>query len=147
MTEPIIIEVCVDSVASAIAAERGGAHRIELCSDLLEGGITPSFGLLGVVRSKVSIGVHPIIRPRPGDFCYSKEEFDSMRRDIEIAKSQGADGVVLGILATDGNVDVQRTRKLIEFARPLSVTFNRAFDMTVDLFCALDDVCETGADR
>jgi copper homeostasis protein len=143
MTEPVLIEVCVDSVASAMAAERGGAQRVELCSDLLEGGVTPSLGLLGVVRSKLSIAVHVIIRPRPGDFCYSDAEFDSMERDIQSAKSEGLDGVVLGILA----VDVARTRELVELARPLSVTFHRAFDMSSDLFQALNDVCATGADR
>jgi copper homeostasis protein len=147
MTEPVLIEVCVDSVASAMAAERGGAQRIELCSDLFEGGVTPSLGLLGVVRSKVSIAVHLIIRPRPGDFCYSEAEFDSMQRDIEVAKSEGADGVVLGILEREGTVDVTRTRELVEFARPLSVTFHRAFDMSSDLLRALNDVCATGADR
>jgi len=147
MAKPVIVEVCVDSVASAVAAERGGAARVELCSDLLEGGITPSAGLIDTTRSRISIGLNPIIRPRPGDFCYSEEEIETMCRDIETAKELGADGVVLGILDTDGNVDVERTRHLVELARPLSVTFHRAFDMSSDLQRALESVCETGADR
>jgi len=147
MTEPVLIEVCVDSVASALAAQHGGARRIELCSDLLEGGVTASLGLLAVVRSQVSIGLHPIIRPRPGDFCYSDAEFDIMKRDIELAKSEGADGVVLGILKSNGRVDIERTRALIELARPLSVTFHRAFDVSANLLESFEDVCATGADR
>jgi len=147
MAKKVIVEVCVDSVASARAAERGGAQRVELCGDLLEGGITPSLGLIAVVRSRISIGLHLIIRPRPGDFCYSDEEFESMQRDIEFAKAQGADGVALGILHPDGTVDIPRTRSLVQRARPMAVTFHRAFDMSPDLLRALEDVCATGADR
>ena len=147
MMEPVLIEVCVDSVASAVAAERGGAQRIELCSDLLEGGITPSLGLLHAVRAGISLPLHVIIRPRGGDFCYSDEEFDIMRRDIEIVKRAGADGVVLGILLPSGRVDIARTRQLTELAAPMSVTFHRAFDMSADLQNSLDDLCQTGANR
>ena len=147
MREDIVVEVCVDSVASAVAAERGGAGRIELCSDLLEGGITPSAGLIATVRSRISIGLHPIIRPRPGDFCYSEQEMEIMSRDIEAAKDLGADGVVLGILDPEGNVDVEHTQQLVELAKPLSVTFHRAFDMSSDIFRALESVCQTGVNR
>lgn len=147
MTAPVLIEVCVETVASAVASERGGAQRVELCSDLLEGGITPSLGLLEAVRSRVSIALHSMIRPRGGDFCYSEEEFEIMRRDIEIAKRAGVDGVVLGILDFSGRVDVVRSRELVELARPLSVTFHRAFDLSIDLPQSLEDVCATGADR
>jgi copper homeostasis protein len=147
MSHPVIVEICVDSTESALAAERGGAHRVELCGDLLEGGITPSAGLIETVRKKVRIAVHVIIRPRGGDFCYTSDEFDSMKRDVLTAKQLGADGVVFGILKEDGHIDTARTRALVELARPLSSTFHRAFDMSVDLNQALEDVIHSGVNR
>jgi copper homeostasis protein len=143
----VLVEVCVDSIHSAVAAERGGAARVELCSGLIEGGITPSAGLIEITRGNVFLPLHVMIRPRGGDFFYDSDEFETMQRDIAAAKQLGADGVVFGILDVNANVDVVRTRQLVNLARPLAVTFHRAFDMTEDLLRALEDVCATGVDR
>ncbi len=142
-----LIEVCAASVDSAIAAQQGGAKRIELCDNLYEGGTTPSFATIKSARINLQIGLNVLIRPRGGDFCYSNLEFEIMKEDIRICKELGADGVVFGILLTDGKVDILRTKMLVELSRPMSVTFHRAFDMTPDPLKALEDIISIGIDR
>jgi copper homeostasis protein len=147
MKHKLILEITVESLAAAQAAERAGADRIELCAELDCGGLTPSPTLMRKARSAVQIPVFSMIRPRRGNFRYTDEEFCAMKEAIELARERKMDGVVFGILRNDGTVDVKRTRELVERARPMSVTFHRAFDECKDLMRALEEVIETGADR
>jgi copper homeostasis protein len=143
----LLVEVCVDSVESALAAEKGGGGRIELCANLLEGGTTPSAGMIESTCQRVTISINVIIRPRGGDFCYSDLEYEVMRHDILMAKQLGASGVVIGVLNPDGAIDKDRTHALVALARPLSVTFHRAFDMARDPHASLETLVGLGIDR
>jgi len=147
MTRKYLLEISVDSVEKAIAAERGGADRIELCADLSVGGLTPRGDLLRSVRSKVHIPIYSMIRPRAGNFVYSDSEFSEMERSIAVAAECGMDGIVLGVLKKGRRVDIVHTRRLVDLAWPLPVTFHRAFDKTPDLKRALKAVMQTGAAR
>jgi copper homeostasis protein len=142
----VFFELCVETLEAGHAAVAGGANRIEWCSELERGGVTPRAELIGANLRSLGVPVYVLIRPRGGDFCYSHDEFDLMRRQLGEAKQAGAEGIAAGVLLADGRVDVARTGKLVELARPLKVTFHRAFDETPDLFEALEAVIETGAD-
>lgn len=141
------IEICANSVASCIAAQQGGADRVELCAGIPEGGTTPSYGMIESARHKIDIKLHVIIRPRGGDFLYDETEQEMMLRDIEIARQLGADGVVFGCLTPQGEIDRELNGRLMTAARGLSTTFHRAFDMCKDPFVALEQLIELGFDR
>ncbi|MBK7713775.1 MAG: copper homeostasis protein CutC [Bacteroidales bacterium] len=141
------LEICVDSVQSAIDAQQAGASRVELCDNLFEGGTTPSYGTILLARKYLQIGLNVLVRPRAGDFLYTDLEFDIMKRDIEMCSRCGADGIVIGMLNSDGTIDRERCAELVRLAHPMSVTFHRAFDMCLDPVKALQDIIESGADR
>jgi copper homeostasis protein len=141
------VEVVVYNIESAFKAQEGGADRIELCENPGEGGTTPSYGTIDLVRQNLSIDVYIMVRPRGGDFHYSNFEFHAMKRDLSMCQKLSVDGVVFGILNPDGTLDKKRCKELIDKARPLKVTCHRAFDMTRDPFEALEDCIEVGFDR
>lgn len=142
-----LLEACVDSLDGALAAERGGSGRVELCANLVEGGTTPSVGAIAEAAAQLTIPVHPIIRPRGGDFAYDAGELRVMWRDVVSAREAGADGVVFGALTPEGTVDAEAVRLLLEAAEGLPCTFHRAFDMTRDLHESLDALLELGLAR
>lgn len=148
MTEiKYIIEIATSDFITTKSAVEGGADRIELCSNLAEGGTTPSYGTIKKCREALSVLLYPIIRPRGGDFLYTDEEFDIMLQDVKLCKQFGCDGVVIGLLNADGSIDVKRTAQLVEAAYPLGVTFHRAFDRCSNPFEALEQLIETGCER
>lgn len=144
---PIAVEICVGDLESAIAAEAGGADRVELCDNLAVGGTSPSLGVIGEACRWLRIPVHVLIRPRAGGFVYSDRELAAMRCDIEAAREIGAAGVVIGVLDRSGRVDRSRNAELIEAARPMSVTFHKAIDQARDPIEAIDDLVAIGIDR
>ncbi|WP_114241499.1 copper homeostasis protein CutC [Dyella sp. C9] len=142
-----LLEVAANSLASALAAQAGGAGRIELCTALEAGGLTPSHGEIALVREQVALPLYVLIRPRAGDFLYSPQELATMHRDIEACAALGCDGVVLGVLDADGQVDGARCSELVAAAGRMGITFHRAFDLVPDQSTALEAVIALGAER
>ena len=142
-----LLEICVTSLESAIEAELGGANRIELCDNLMEGGTTPSIGMVWECASRLSIPVHVLIRPRSGDFCYDVNELSIMKKDIELMKTiNGVEGFVIGALLPNGDIDIEVSKELIEVCKPFKVTFHRAFDVCKDPFKSLETIIKLGCD-
>ena len=142
-----MLEIAVFNIQSALLAAAAGAHRLELCENPYDGGTTPSYGTLKTVREKISIPVFPIIRPRGGDFLYSDAEYEVICKDVQLCKELGFDGVVIGLLHADGSIDKERTKKLVDLAYPLEVTFHRAFDRAAHPLQALEDIIACGCNR
>lgn len=140
------LEVCVECLESAVKAAAAGAARLEVCANLAVGGTTPSAGLVGAVLEKVEVPVHVLIRSRPGDFCYDRDELAVMERDIRVYRTMGVHGFALGALNSDGTVDKVATARLMAAARPGHITFHRAFDAAADPLKALSDLIELGVD-
>lgn len=144
---PFKIEICVEGIDGLVAAQQAGADRVELCASLLEGGLTPSLGVIRTALQIATIPFHVIVRPRGGDFLYSELEFQSMLEDVKALRDLGVVGVVIGCLTLDGKIDEPRTKALVDAARPMKVTCHRAFDMTRDYREAIEALVRTGVDR
>jgi copper homeostasis protein len=142
-----ILEVCAFTIQSCLIAQKAGAARVELCDNPLEGGTTPSYGTIKLVREKLSIRLYPIIRPRSGNYYYSDEEFEIIKHDIQICQELGCDGISIGVQTVDGNIDTERMKQVVEWAYPMGVTCNRVFDGTPDPFKALEDLITCGCER
>jgi copper homeostasis protein len=145
----ILLEVCANSVSSALAAQTGGALRVELCENLQEGGTTPSFGQILMARKLLHIKLYVLVRPRGGDFLYNDNEYETMLADVRYCIESGCDGIVIGILNADGTVDKDRNREIVRMAKQwgLGITFHRAFDMCANQLQAMEDIIELGFER
>ena len=141
------LEVCCYSLACALEAERAGADRIELCASQPEGGLTPSYGTLMMAREALAIPVHPIVRPRGGDFCYDSYAFSAMKNDVAALRDMGFPGVVIGVLDEEGHVDLARMRQIMALCNGMEVTFHRAFDMCLNPMVALEQLTQLGVAR
>jgi copper homeostasis protein len=141
------LEVCAFTIQSCIIAERAGAIRVELCDNPIEGGTTPSYGTIKTVRDKINIKLYPIIRPRSGNYFYDEDEFEIMRKDLLICKELGCDGISVGVGTINAEIDVDRMKRLVEWAYPMGVTCNRVFDGTPDPFKALEELISCGCER
>ena len=142
-----LLEIAVFNIQSALIAARAGAQRLELCENPTDGGTTASYGTLKTIREKINIPVFPIIRSRGGDFFYTEEEFEVMKKDILLCKQLGFEGAVIGLLNTDGTIDVERTTTLVDLAYPLEITIHRAFDRAANPLQALEDIISCGCNR
>ncbi len=142
-----ILEVCAFHIDSCIIAEQAGAARVELCDNPIEGGTTPSYGTIRQTREKVSILLYPIVRPRSGNYIYSDKEFAILGDDIEMCKQLGCDGISVGVQTIDAEIDTERLKRIVEWATPMGVTCNRAFDCAPDPFKALEDIISCGCER
>lgn len=142
-----LLEVCIEDIESIISAEKAGVNRIEFCTNLVEGGTTPSLGMFRIARKKSKLPFNIMIRPRGGDFLYSDVEFETMLENVHIFREEGADAIVFGILDSKGNIDINRSAKIIEKAKGLPITFHRAFDMVQNPEKSLDDLINLGINR
>jgi copper homeostasis protein len=142
-----IFEVCAFNIQSAVIAEKAGAARVELCDNPIEGGTTPSYGTIKATREKISILLYPIIRPRSGNYFYSEEEYEIIRNDIQICRDLGCDGISVGAQTVNSEIDTEMLKRIVEWAGPMGVTCNRAFDCAPDPFKALEDVISCGCER
>lgn len=147
MSNKIVLEVCAFTIQSCMIAEKVGAVRVELCDNPVEGGTNPSYGTIRRVRERIGIRLYPILRPRSGNYFYDEEEFAIMREDIRVCKELGCDGISVGVQRRDGTMDMERMQRVIEWAHPMGVTCNRAFDSVPDPYRALAEIIACGCER